>query len=468
MLLEESPIECVCQLLNVEPGDDDVSAWCKVHGKEFPGEKIPFGALVFFKPSGARKVDQDHKFDPKAIPGVFAGYNLGSGHHWNRQYLCWELTDFADQNLSYDTRKPKKALLRPHITEKVVMQQPLTFPLKEMYEYMNVSLEGLREKERLDGEPIYLDDIDDDDDDDSKPDDDEKPDQDQQKLGGEGGSKLQELIDRINQPDYDKYRNAVDDDDYVPSELDELPDHSAVDEELKDKDQEPSSSHSGKKYESYEKGKPGDGIIYEDMWGDPCKIDSKGRTYKVGEDGRRLLKPSLRPKEITPEDWQRLPLADRERLKHQEKKIRESKAAEERAARRLREAKRAEEADAKKAEKDQEDKDDPKDVSPIILKQRPHLTLPLQCESIDLDMYEPLEWKKGVGKRYIDCRKKGLDDSPNSVASASTTVPDDEEYLTDLGDPSITKSKAIPPRAMKIKIHAHAQKCHEVHEFLRP
>ena len=424
-------IECVCQLLNVEPGDDDVSAWCKVHGKEFPGEKIPFGALVFFKPSGARKVDQDHKFDPKAIPGVFAGYNLGSGHHWNRQYLCWELTDFADQNLSYDTRKPKKALLRPHITEKVVMQQPLTFPLKEMYEYMNVSLEGLREKERLDGEPIYLDDIDDDDDDDSKPDDDEKPDQDQQKLGGEGGSKLQELIDRINQPDYDKYRNAVDDDDYVPSELDELPDHSAVDEELKDKDQEPSSSHSGKKYESYEKGKPGDGIIYEDMWGDPCKIDSKGRTYKVGEDGRRLLKPSLRPKEITPEDWQRLPLADRERLKHQEKKIRESKAAEERAARKLREAKRAEEADAKKAEKDQEDKDDPKDVSPIILKQRPHLTLPLQCESIDLDMYEPLEWKKGVGKRYIDCRKKGLDNSPNSVASASTTVPDDEEYLTE-------------------------------------
>ena len=46
-------------------------------------------------------------------------------------------------------------------------------------------------------------------------------------------------------------------------------------------------------------------------------------------------------------------------------------------------------------------------------------------------MYEPLEWKKGVGKRYIDCRKKGLDDSPNSVASASTTVPDDEEYVTE-------------------------------------
>ena len=305
------------------------------------------------------------------------------------------------------------------------MQQPLTFPLKEMHEYMNVSLEGLREKERLDGEPIYLDDIDDDDDDDSKPDDDEKPDQDQQKLGGEGGSKLQELIDRINQPDYDKYRDAVDDDDYAPSELDELPDHSAVDEDARAVDQEPSSSHAGKKYESYEKGKPGDGIIYEDMWGDPCKIDSKGRTYKVGEDGRRWLKPSLRPKEISPEDWQRLPIAERERLKHQEKKVRDSEAAEERAARKLREAKRAAEAEAKKAE------DDQKDAAPLVLKERPHLTLLIQCESIDLDMYEPLEWKKGVGKKYIDCRKKGLDDSPSSVASASTTVPDDEEYLTE-------------------------------------
>ena len=43
-------IECVCHLLNVEPGDDDLSAWCKMHGKDFGGEKIPFGALVFFKP----------------------------------------------------------------------------------------------------------------------------------------------------------------------------------------------------------------------------------------------------------------------------------------------------------------------------------------------------------------------------------------------------------------------------------
>ena len=60
-------------LPHVEPGEDDVSAWCKLHGSEFKGEKIPFGTLVYFKPSGARVNEQAHKFDPKGIPGAFAG-----------------------------------------------------------------------------------------------------------------------------------------------------------------------------------------------------------------------------------------------------------------------------------------------------------------------------------------------------------------------------------------------------------
>ena len=63
-------ITCVCHLLNVEPGEDEVSAWCKLHGGEFKGEKIPFGALVYFKPSVARKGDQSHKFDPKGMESL--------------------------------------------------------------------------------------------------------------------------------------------------------------------------------------------------------------------------------------------------------------------------------------------------------------------------------------------------------------------------------------------------------------
>eukprot|EP00435_Cladocopium_sp_Y103_P058187 s1130_g20.t1 len=72
-------IECVCHLLNVEPGEDEVSAWCKLHGEEFKGNKIPDGARVFFKPNATHDVEQDHRFDPKAIPGIFAGYAVTAG-----------------------------------------------------------------------------------------------------------------------------------------------------------------------------------------------------------------------------------------------------------------------------------------------------------------------------------------------------------------------------------------------------
>jgi len=72
-------IRCVSHLLNIEPNDDEVSSWCKLHGEEFKGKMIPFGALVYFKPSDARAREQQHKFDPMGIPGIFAGYSLGPG-----------------------------------------------------------------------------------------------------------------------------------------------------------------------------------------------------------------------------------------------------------------------------------------------------------------------------------------------------------------------------------------------------
>ena len=39
-------ILCVCHLLNVEPNDDELSAWCKLHGSDFAGKLIPYGARV--------------------------------------------------------------------------------------------------------------------------------------------------------------------------------------------------------------------------------------------------------------------------------------------------------------------------------------------------------------------------------------------------------------------------------------
>ena len=162
-------IRCVSHLLNIEPNDDEVSSWCKLHGEEFKGKMFPFGALVYFKPSDARAREQQHKFDPMGIPGVFAGYSLGPGLHWSRKYRVWALCDWTKQNLAYDAEKPIAKLRTPHYTEKVELKEPLEFPCKAEYERINATIEGLKVKDRLDGNSEMLpppppDDDDDDDD----------------------------------------------------------------------------------------------------------------------------------------------------------------------------------------------------------------------------------------------------------------------------------------------------------------
>lgn len=156
-------IECVCHLLNIEPIMDEVSSWTKFHDQEFGGEAIPFGAAVSFKPSGARVLSQNHKFDPDAIPGVFAGYQIGVGFKWTGQYRVWALEDFTKQNLAYDAERPCEKLRMPHLTQKIVLKFPLEFPCKERYEKINTTLEGLTDKDRLEGSREMIEDRRDDD-----------------------------------------------------------------------------------------------------------------------------------------------------------------------------------------------------------------------------------------------------------------------------------------------------------------
>ena len=88
------------------------------------------------------------------IPGVFAGYSLGPGLHWSRKYRVWALCDWTKQNLAYDAEKPIAKLRTPHYTEKVELKEPLEFPCKAEYErinVVNVTIEGLKVKDRLDG-----------------------------------------------------------------------------------------------------------------------------------------------------------------------------------------------------------------------------------------------------------------------------------------------------------------------------
>ena len=124
----------------MEPGEDDVSAWCKLHGAEFKGDKIPFGALVYVKPRGARANEQAHKFDPKGIPGVFAGYEIAPGVNWRRQYMAWALSDMTKQNYSFNAKTIIDKLRHPHLTEKIEVHLPLTFPCKDIYEKVNTTI----------------------------------------------------------------------------------------------------------------------------------------------------------------------------------------------------------------------------------------------------------------------------------------------------------------------------------------
>ena len=70
--------------------DEDAALW---HKDEFKGQFMPFRANVFFKPSGARCVEQNSKMHPAAIPGIFAGYEVATGQGLSSKKLAWALEE---------------------------------------------------------------------------------------------------------------------------------------------------------------------------------------------------------------------------------------------------------------------------------------------------------------------------------------------------------------------------------------
>ena len=118
--------------------------WELTFGEEFQGKRIPFGALVNFKPTSSRKLST--KFGPDAVTGVFAGYVTKSGEGWRREYLAWPLVDFKDVDLSIDCGMVPRHLREPIMAERVsLVADKITFPLKKEYERVNTTLEGIRE-----------------------------------------------------------------------------------------------------------------------------------------------------------------------------------------------------------------------------------------------------------------------------------------------------------------------------------
>ena len=276
-------IRCVSHLLNIEPNDDEVSSWCKLHGEEFKGKMIPFGALVYFKPSDARAREQQHKFDPMGIPGVFAGYSLGPGLHWSRKYRVWALCDWTKQNLAYDAEKPIAKLRTPHYTEKVELKEPLEFPCKAEYERINVTIEGLKVKDRLDGNSEMLP---------PPPDDDDDDDDDGGNDGGQPSSKVlpeksegereaERLLGRFDSPAR-----------MGPPGIDK-PAHPDLD-----------IPEGGP--EHYSVGKAGDGTVYLNDDGEWVKLNSRGHPYRIDERGRRRIPSTTRPSKYSPEEWRKI------------------------------------------------------------------------------------------------------------------------------------------------------------------
>ena len=277
-------IRCVSHLLNIEPNDDEVSSWCKLHGEEFKGKMIPFGALVYFKPSDARAREQQHKFDPMGIPGVFAGHSLGPGLHWSRKYRVWALCDWTKQNLAYDAEKPIAKLRTPHYTEKVELKEPLEFPCKAEYERINVTIEGLKVKDRLDGNSEMLPPPppdDDDDDDDGGGDDGGQPSSKALPEKSEGEREAERLLGRFDSPAR-----------MGPPGIDK-PAHPDLD-----------IPEGGP--EHYSVGKAGDGIVYLNDDGEWVKLNARGHPYRIDGRGRRRISSTTRPSKYSPEEWRKI------------------------------------------------------------------------------------------------------------------------------------------------------------------
>eukprot|EP00435_Cladocopium_sp_Y103_P041305 s2945_g11.t1 len=314
------------------------------------------------------------------------------------------------------------------------MVEPLTFPLKAEYERMNMSLEGMKERSRLDGDP-YKRSIEDE----GEEHDDDQDDGDDDTGGGPGpsGGKTSKKSKMGHLPD-----GKIDADEPTFEDLiAQQPDH-------------------------WREGKASDGIVYLNDIGEKVKLDKRGHPYRIDETGRRFFRTSLRPKGTSPEEWAELSQVDRNAIIKIEAKKLKKKAAKEKEERIVKDVKKKALAEDEKSEKkkrkkrkkeSKKDKDaKSKDVevgySDDIFGDHPDeelrrkrskdadvgvnvkdvnakISLPINLTSIDMDMYDIVDDDLPRGKRYIDCRRRSIDTSPCS--DVSTDVPDDEEYLTE-------------------------------------
>eukprot|EP00435_Cladocopium_sp_Y103_P013926 s811_g3.t1 len=205
------------------------------------------------------------------------------------KYRVWALCDWSKQSLAYDAEKPIRKLRTPHYTERVELKEPLEFPCKIGYEKINVTIEGLKEKDRLEGNaeiiPPPIDDQDDDNDGDEDGDGDGRP---PSKKIPQKGIEGEPSLDDIEK-------------EMFPGEEPVRPGPPGIDK----------SAHPDLKIpeggpEHYSMGKAGDGIVYLNDDGEWVKINSRGHPYRIDERGFRRISGTPRPSRYTPTEWQKM------------------------------------------------------------------------------------------------------------------------------------------------------------------
>eukprot|EP00434_Breviolum_minutum_P033236 symbB.v1.2.029410.t1/scaffold3211.1/size107887/2 len=202
----------------------------------------------------------------------------------NRENNTGYLSDWSDAEDSSPVAAGR-ALVDPHVTEVVVPVEPFEFPFKAEYEKINGRIEGLRDR-------------------------------DDPEIEDQGG---------------DEDEDGNDDDD-----------------DRGDKPKEPKISDKEKpELLHYSEGAASDGIIYVNDVGDEVKLDPKGRAYRVGNDGRKLMPTKRPPRYISPEEWKKMSPREREAS---------TKAADDIAREEVEEEDRAAKKKSKKEKKDKKDK----------------------------------------------------------------------------------------------------------------
>ena len=173
----------------------------------------------------------------------------------------------------------------------------------------------------------------------------------------------------------------------------------------------------------YSEGIASDGVVYVNDIGDEVKLGSRGRPYRVGSDGRKLM-PSKRPaRYVTPEEWKAMSMREREiSAKAADDVAREEVEEEDKAARRKSKKKKKEEKkEKKKSKKDKKKKDEVDDDE----------YEGSGCEELE-DMFE------AVARSEAEARS-----SKEKDKATPATLSSEDEVSTD-GEGSVPESIAYP------------------------